>query len=81
MRVVVIEKFQAYSSLYLMTVGDLYHDEDRTSPKSGPNTDEGFGTFTKTTPRGKDSASEGSGDHTDCEVDHLEQEPTSITEW
>lgn len=56
-------------------------DTDKTSPKSAPNTDEGFGTFTKTTPRGKDSASEGSDDHTDCEVDHLSAEPGSITEW
>ncbi|XP_067935428.1 interaptin-like [Watersipora subatra] len=57
-------------------------EDDRTSPKSAPNTDEGFGTFTKTTPRGKDSASEGSDDHTDCDVDHLTTpEPGSITEW
>lgn len=64
-------------------LSDKYHDDDdadRTSPKSAP-TDEGFGTFTKTTPRGKDSASEASDDHTDCEVDQLTPEPTSITEW
>lgn len=61
-------------------------DDDSTSPKSAP-TDEGFGTFTKTTPRDKDSAATSDGssaDQTDVEVDHLEtetEEAGSITEW